>query len=344
MAKRVVVFGASGHTASCITLDLKKEGYDVVAVGRRQSDNGFFADFGIPYCSVDITKQSDFSLLPQNDVFAIVDYAGILPSHMEGYHPEMYISSIVHGTFNVLEYARKVGAKRFVFPQTLFDIHHLFGSKVPIPSDAERRVPKGDHAMYVIAKNMAVDMIDHYYSEFGIKRFIFRMSRIYLYLPTPYQYQDGKKFLVSDRYMIYRAMKGMDIEIWGDKNRLLETMCIRDLEQLIRCALTADCDGGIYNVGSGGTTLEDRVRGIVDVFSPKDHPSKIIYRPDRPDGQQFVLDFSKATRELGYHPKYKWIDYLEDFKKEMTLQRFHKLQGYERDYFDLNSWNGTLAL
>ena len=344
MNKKVIVFGATGHTASCVALDLKNAGYDVLAVGRRESDNGFFADFGIPYYSVDITDSNAFKTLPQGNVFAIVHYAGILPSHMDGYHPELYISSIVQGTFNVLEYARQVGAERFVFPQTLFDIHHLFGSKIPIPADAERRVPRGDHAMYVIAKNMAVDMIEHYYAEFGIKRFIFRMSRIYLYLPTPFQYQDGKKFLVSDRYMIYRAMKGLDIEMWGDRDRILETMCIRDLEQLIRCALTADCDGGIYNVGSGGTTLEERVRGIIEVFSPKDHPSKIIHCPDKPDGQQFVLDYSKGTIELGYRPKYKWIDYLLDFKKEMELQRFHKLQGYESDYFDLERWDGSLTL
>ena len=333
--KRVIVFGATGNLGANISIYLHNIGYEVIAVGHRKNDNGFFADHGIKYYSVDIEKESDFKILPVDNIYAVLHFAGMLPAVMEGFSATPYIQSIIQGTLNVLEYTRMVGADRIIFPQTLFDIHHLFGSKTPIPADSQRQVPEGDHWMYVIAKNAACDMIEHYYNNFGIKRFIFRLSRIYLYHPNPYTFTDGKKVLVSDRALIYKAIKGEPIEVWGDPYRVLETISIYDFLRIIEKALVAVVGGGIYNVGSGGTTLEERVRGIVDVFSPKNNKSEISYCPEKPNGTQFVLDITKTKLELGYEPKFSWYDYLVKFKKEMEIQPFAKLWGREEDYYKL---------
>lgn len=333
--KRIIVFGATGNLGANISMHLHKLGYDVIPVGHRKNDNGFFSDHGMPYYSVDIENEAEFSKLPQYDVYAVLHFAGMLPAAMKGFSATPYVQSIIQGTLNVLEYTRKVGAERIIFPQTLFDIHHLFGTKVPIPADSLRKVPEGDHWMYVIAKNAACDILEHYYKEYGIKRFIIRLSRIYLYHPNPYTYTDGKKVLVSDRALIYRAIKGEPIEIWGDPNRLLETISIYDFLQIIEKTLIADVDGGIYNVGAGGTTLEERVRGIVDVFSEIGNKSEITYRPEKKNCTQFVLDIQKTIFELGYQPKYNWHDYLVKFKEEMETQPFAKLWGREEDYYQL---------
>jgi UDP-glucose 4-epimerase len=331
--KKVVVFGATGNLGANISMHLHKIGYDVIPVGHRKNDNGFFAEHGMPYYSVNLENEEEFAQLPQDNIYAVLHFAGMLPAVMKGFSATPYVQSIIQGTLNVLEYTRKVGAERILFPQTLFDIHHLFGTKVPIPADSQRQVPEGDHWMYVIAKNAACDMIEHYYKEYGIKRFIIRLSRIYLYHPNPYTYTDGKKVLVSDRALIYKAMKGEPIEIWGDPNRLLETISVYDFLQIIEKALVADVEGGIYNVGSGGTTLEERVRGIVDVFCPADRKSEITYKPEKQNCTQFVLDIKKTVFELGYEPKYSWKDYLLRFKKEMEEQPFRKIWGVESDYY-----------
>lgn len=333
MKKRVIVFGATGTLGANIATHLHRLGYEIVAVGHRKSDNGFFADFGIPYFSVDISKPDEFEKLPLQNYYAVVHFAGALPASMKGYDATLYISSIIQGTYNVLEFARKVNADRFVFPQSLFDISYLFGTKTPIPAESLRKAPlDGDHAMYVIAKNAAVDMIEHYYKIYGLKRFIFRLSRIYLYHPNPYTYTDGEKVMISDRYLIYKAIKGEKIEIWGDPDRLLETICVKDFLQIIEKSLTADVDGGIYNVGSGGSTLKERIEAIVEVFSPENNKSEIIYCPEKRNAQQFVLDITKTCKELGYFPQFSWKDFLYDFKKDMQEQPFAKLWGKEEDY------------
>lgn len=331
--KKIVVFGATGHLGTHIAVHLKSLGYEVFAVGHRKNDNGFFAERGMEYFSVDISNKDDFSKLPEKDIYAVVHFAGMLPASMKGYDPYPYVNSIVLGTLNVLEYTRKVKADRIVFPQSLFDISYLFGSKEPIPADSLRKAPlAGDHALYVIAKNAAVDMINHYYETYGLKRFILRLSRVYMYDPNPYTFTDGRKTLISDRFFIYQAMKGEDIQIWGDPDRLLETCCVKDFLQIVEKALVADCDGGLYNIGSGGSTLEERVRAIVEVFNPADRKSKITYAPEKPSAQQFVLDISKTRKELGYEPGYSWKDYLYDFKRDMEEQPFGQLWGYEKDF------------
>ena len=331
--KKVIVFGATGTLGVHISLHLKTLVYAVIIEKKKKNDNGFFSDFDIPYYSVNIEKQKEFDILPQDNVYAVLHFAGKLPATMEGFNASIYIQSIIQGTLNVLEYTRNCGAERILFPQTLFDVHYLFGTKVPIPADSLRKIPCGDHWMYVIAKNAAVDMIEHYYKDYGLKRFILRLSRIYLYHPNPYTYRDGKKVLVSDRLLIYKAMRGEDIEIWGDPNRLLETICIDDFLQIIEKALCADVDGGIYNVGSGGSTLEERIRGIVEVFSPPSHFCKIKYCPEKQNSTQFVLDIRKTINELGYEPRYSWKDYLLKFKEAMDVQPFAKIWGREEDYY-----------
>lgn len=337
MNRRVIVFGATGHLGAHIALHLHQLGYEVIAVGHRKSDNGFFEDYHIPYYSVDISNIIDFEKLPTESIYAIVHFAGILPAGEADFdNATPFISSIIQGTYNVLEYSRRVHADRIVFPQTLFDVHHLFGSPIPISADSERKVPMdSDHTMYVIAKNAAVDMIEKYYYTHGIKRFILRLSRVYLYKPNPFTLTNGKKTMVSDRLMIYQAMQGKNLCVWGDPNRILETCAIGDFLQIVEKCLIANCDGGIYNIGSGGSTLEERVRGIAEVFAPEGKTLSVTYDPSKPSGTQFVLDYSKTTRELGYRPKYTWKSYLKEFKEEMVSQRFAKLWGREEDYITI---------
>lgn len=331
--KTILVFGATGKLGAYISLHFHKLGYRVIAVGRRKNDNGFFADYNIPYYSADITDSESLEKLPVEHVDMVAHFAGVLPANMKGYNGSLYIDSVIKGTYNILEFIRNRNIPKIIFPQSLFDVSYLFGTKTPIPADAEKRPPlDGDHAMYVIAKIAAVQMIEHYYKVYGIKRFILRLSRVYVYHPNPYTYTDGKKVMVSDRLLMRKAEQGDPIEIWGDPNRLLETCCVEDFLQIVEKCAESPLDGGLYNIGSDGSTLDERIHAIVDVFSPAGHKSVITYAPEKRSATQFVLDISKTKSELGYEPHYSWKDYCEWFVQERKAQRFAKLWGTEEDY------------
>ncbi len=331
--KVVVVFGATGNLGAYSAVYLKEQGYDVVAVGRRASDNGFFATMGIPYYSVDIKRRDSFKCLPKSDVFAVVHFASTLPSRYE-FDPQDMFESITIGTLHVLEWMLTVNCKKIIFPQTPSDMANYHNKPGLIPSDAHRHFPlTGDHAVYTIAKNAAVDLMEHYRAEFGIKFFALRFFTIYQYHPNPYHYADFKRRMMPYRMLMDRASKSLPIEIWGDCKKAKEMVYIKDFVRLVQCCVESEKDGGCYNVGNGWqVTLEEQILGIIEVFSPADNKSKVIYCPEKPDPLQNAFDVTKTFEELNYRPKYSYLDQLRDFKHEMETEPFAKLWGTKEDY------------
>ena len=336
MAKTIVLFGATGLVGAYTAMALKKNGYDVIAVGRRKNDNGFFVNNGMNYVSVDIKNKEDLQKLPQNNVFAVFHFAGAMPAHMKGYNPYEYLNSNITGTLNVLEYARNARVNKFIFSQSVSDVLYLGGTTHPIPADSEMHHPlKGDHAVYSISKNAAVGLIRHYEAEYGITAYILRLPTIYAYHPNPYYFVDGKKKWLGYRFLMKKAKKGEPIEIWGNPQNQKEFVYVDDFTQLCECCLKSG-KGGIYNVGNDfPISFGEQLKIMIDVFAENDKKSELSYRPEMPSSPQFILDISNAKRDLGYAPKYDCRKAFEAFKKEERLQRFKILWGTESDYDSL---------
>jgi len=329
--KKVIIFGATGNTGAYLVEhfveNLDRQEFEVIAVGRKQTD--FFTKQGIAYYRVDITDSQQFAVLPTDNIHAVINLAAMLPAYMEGYKPEQYIQTNIVGAFNVLEYCRKNHADRILYPQTEGDLSGYWGKEILLKPDLPRKFSfNSDHALYVIAKNTAVDMIENYHQQYGIKRFIFRMPTIYAYTPNQYFYVNGIKKVLAYRHLMNRAMAGESIEMWGDPTKAKDVVYVRDWCQMLCKAVTVDRDRGFYNVGTGtAVTLREQIEGMIQVFSPKDKKSVIIPCPDKPDSREFIMDISNARVELGYEPQYYYLDYLKDFKQEMELNRFKELRG-----------------
>ncbi len=98
---------------------------------------------------------------------------------------------------------------------------------------------------------------------------------------------------------------------------------VKDFCQMLFKALFVDRKFGHYNVGTGiGTSLLDQIQGIIEVFGENDKKSKIIYKPEKNNAPQYIMDIEPAIKELGYKPQYNYIEMLKDLKREMKLKRF----------------------
>lgn len=327
--KKIVLFGATGNTgmyfADYCLKHLDKSQYEIIAVGRKSTD--WFKKNGIPYYQVDIRNGEDFDKLPQTNIHAVVNMAGLLPAYLKEYDPFKYIDTNVTGGMRILEYARKTGADRVLYAQTWAEMAGYWGKEEVLSPKMERKLCyTGDHAFYAITKSMIVEAMKHYQEEFSIKSFVFRLPNIYLYNPERYYYVDCVKKPIAYRYMIDKAINGEDIEMWGNPDAFKDIVYVKDFCQMVFKAVFAEVNGGTYNVGTGKkTTLHQQIEGIVKVFSPKDKPSKIIERPEKPTFTSFVMDIENAKNELGYIPQYDYIAYLEDYKREMEENRFDGL-------------------
>lgn len=330
MKKKIIIFGATGNVGSYLTKYCSEyfdaEEYEIVASGRRETT--CFEQFGVKYCQVDICKEEDFSKLPQENVHAVMLLAAEIPSYMDEYDPKKYINSNIVGAFNVLEYCRKAKADRILYTTTVFDISlYAEYNHVLDPGLPRNFSYKGDHAVYVITKNTAIELIEHYFEEYGLKKFIFRLPTIYSYSPYQYYFPQGIKTLRPVYCMIDQAIKGEPIELWGDPGYAKDMVHVYDFSQMLCKAVEVDRDSGFYNIGTGiPITLEEQIKTIIDVFSPKEQPSEIIYCPEKKSSGGFLMDITNAKIELGYEPLYSCRKLFEDYKYEMGIDRFKELR------------------
>lgn len=317
--KKIVIFGASGDTGRYLVNYFIEKGYgdeyEIIASGTKDID--YFDKLGIVYYPVDITKKEAFSVLPK-DVYAVIDLAGLMPARMKGYEPQRYIDVNITGTLNILEYCRENHADRILFAQSFGDIKDHAETHLVLHPDMPRNFSfKSDHTIYVMAKNFAVDMIRNYHEMYGLKSFIFRLPTIYLWSPIDTFYVDGKIRKIGYRLLIDKATAGETIEIWGDKSRLKDMVYVKDFCQMLYKACFVKRDRGYYNVGTGiGTSLEDQIRGMCDVFGSDGKKSELVERPDLPNAPQYIMDITAAVNELGYCPEYDYIKALKDMKME----------------------------
>ena len=329
---KIVVFGATGGIGAYTIMHLWETGqFELVAVGHRKNDNGFFESKKIPYYSIDIANYKSFEVLPKENVSAVINLAGVLPAI--DYNPRSFISSFTMGQLNVLEYMQEVGCKKIIFAQTPADLWYLQNTKKAMPADAQRSFPPStDHSIYTIAKNAAIDITEYYHNTFGIQWIALRFFNVYMYNPNPYYHVDGVRRMISFRLLMEKAKKGEDIEVWGDPKRSKEMLYVKDLARLIEQCISNDNACGIYNVGSlKQISLEEQIDGIIEIFT-ENRKSKKVYRPDKPDALFNHLDITKTERDLGYKPKFSYRDWLLDFKEEERLNRFEKLWGNRSDY------------
>jgi UDP-glucose 4-epimerase len=246
---------------------------------------------------------------------------------MDNYQPRKYVDSIIIGAYNVLEYCRKTKVDRIIYTQTVFDVSSYSHDIILKPNLAKCFSYMGDHAMYVISKNAALEFIEHYHQEYGLKKFIFRLPTIYCYSPYQYYFPNGVKTMRPIYQMINKAKNSETLEVWGDPKYAKDMVHVNDFSQMLCKAVEVNREEGYYNVGTGiPVTLEEQVNTIVDEFSPKENPSQIIFCPDKPSTGGFLMDITNAKEELGYEPQYNCRKLLEDFKKEMELNKFKELR------------------
>ncbi len=324
--KKIVVFGASGDTGKyLVDYFIKEKGYlsefEIIASGTKDTD--FFQKINVPYIKVDITQKEQFNKLP-SEIYAVIDLAGAMPARMKGYNPQKYIDVNIIGSLNILDYCRKNNADRILFTQSFGDIKDWGEEYLVLNPYMPRKFSyTSDHTVYVLTKNFAVDLIENYHEMYGLKNFIFRLPTIYLYSPIDKYYVDGKERKIGYRILIDKAIAGETIEIWGDKTRKKDMVYVKDFCQMLYKATFINKAKGYYNVGTGiGTTLEDQIKGIVEVFGKPGQKSPIVERPDMANAPQYIMDITAAINDLDYKPKYNYLDMLKDMKLEMQLNRF----------------------
>ena len=326
----IAVLGASGFIGTYLVDELIKEGKEVLACGRNEDAKTYYEKNNIIFEKVDIACKNDFDRLKKYDIDSVVLLAALLPANVKEDNVYNYINTNVIGTVNTLEFCRKNDVETIIFTTTYADVQNKWSDVEPITEETIRDYKyTGDHSVYVFSKNMATDLIKHYSDKYGLRGVVFRLPPVYGVGPHSCIYVDGKKYVSGFQIFIEKAMAGEEIEIYGDHNIFRDVVYVKDVVRGIILAIDNINTKGLYNMGSGvKLTLKKQVEDIVEMFSPLDNKSKIIYRRDRPNNSKsYVLDISKAKNDFGYVPQYAdFKKLLEDYKEELRMDRFEHLK------------------
>lgn len=321
----IIVIGGSGFIGSYLVEKLLAEHEEVVLTGRNPKIMKYYKGKNVKFIELNMENAEDYLKLPTKNVSGVVLLAGLLPANVRDYNIYQYIDVNVRGTINTLEYCRKNNIKKLISTTTYADVQNLWSKDRAITEEDKRDFNyTGDHAVYVISKNAAGDIIEHYNQEYGMQGCIFRLPMVYGVGPHGSIYVDGVLKKSGIQTFIDKAIKGEDIEIWGDAQLERDIVYVKDVVQAIYKALKSQNAKGLYNMTSGQTiTLEEQVKVIIDLFT-QDKPSKIVYKPENKNtGNSFLFSIEKAYKDFGYSPEYK--DYrvmMEDYRDEMIKHSY----------------------
>jgi UDP-glucuronate 4-epimerase len=229
--------------------------------------------------------------------------AGVRPSLAE---PLLYAETNINGTLNLLELARALRVKQFVFgsSSSVYGIN----AKVPFSEDDPIRQPISPYA----ATKGAGELICHTYSHlYGIRSVCLRFFTVYGARQRPDLAIHKFAKLIQD---------GRPIPVFGDGKTRRDYTYIDDIIAGVRAAI--DYEGSDYEVFNLGESQTVELNELISLLEKElDQRAVIDRQPLQPgDVPQTYADITKARRLLGYDPQTKIEEgirrFVEWFRRE----------------------------
>jgi dTDP-glucose 4,6-dehydratase len=239
--------------------------------------------------------------------------------------PEPVLRTNLHGTFNLLEAARRLRVPRFVHVST----DEVYGS-LEAPREATEDYPMNPSSPYSASKAGSDLLVRSYFVTYKLPVVITRASNNY----GPYQFPEKLIPL-----MIANAFEDRPLPVYGDGLQVRDWLYVDDHCRGILAVLRQGREGEIYNIG-GNRSLPnlDVVRRVLDLTGKPE--SLIQYVTDRPGhDRRYALSSEKIMRETAWQPRVNFESGLArtiDWYRTNRAWVEHVRSGEYRFYYERN--------
>lgn len=334
----IIVIGATSFMGVHTVAELVNHGCEVMVTGRNNKFKEHYAKTGVQYVNLDLDCADDFEKLPKKNIEGVILLAGLLPANApvnldEDENAADYFRINVIGTINCLEYCRKNGIKRVISTCSYADVRGAWSATQRITEEEPRDfIYTGDHAVYVISKNAANDVMEYYNQQHGMKNAVFRFPTVFGITPHMSLYVNGEMRKSGFQIFMEKAENAEDITIFGNPKMIRDVAYVKDVAHAFYLAIKSEKTYGLYNMtAGGGVTLQEQAEVMRDVFGPADgRKSRIIYKPEIPNNTpSYLFSMEKAKQDFGFEPKFKtYRQMMEDFKQDWDNNLYRELFKY----------------
>jgi len=224
------------------------------------------------------------------DADGIVNFAAESSVDRSIDEPDAFIQTDIHGTFVLLEAARRHGSARFLQIST----DEVYGNVPEGSSDENGRL--NPSSPYSASKAGADLLVGAYQATYHVPAMITRTTNNF----GPNQYTEKAIPL-----FVTNALEGLPLPVYGDGHQSREWLFVADHCDALELVMERGEPGETYNVGSGfeleNLELAHRILALTD------RPTSLVeHVEDRPGhDRRYAVDSTKLRR-LGWQPGHEF--------------------------------------
>ena len=283
-----IVTGGAGFIGSNLVDRLVENGHKVIVIDNfvsgKKSNLSHQSKKNVKIVKLDISNNKKLGKYFKgvNYVFHLAGLAEIIPSIK---NPRKYLINNTLGTLNVLEAAKKVKIKKFIYAAS----SSCYGIPKKIPTKETEKIDT-KHP-YAFSKFLGEETVIKYANLFKMPNISCRFFNVY----GPRLNTNGQYGAVFSNFLIQKK-KRKPLTIVGNGKQTRDFIHVDDLTNVFIKLAKSNLKNKIYNLGSGKETSINKIASIIG--------GKKIFIPTRPgDPDRSCANISKIKKDINWKPK-----------------------------------------
>ena len=285
---KVLVTGGAGFIGSHVIDLLLENGYEVVVVDNLSSGRAANLNPKAKFYRLDI-RDSELARVFETEQPDFVSHHAAQVDVRRSVADPVYDASVnVLGSINVLECARKVPVKRFIYISTGGAV---YGEPEYLPCDENH--PIHPICQYGASKHIVEHYLFMYQWMYGMNYTVLRYPNVY----GPRQDPHGEAGVVA--IFTGKMVQGEPVVINGDGEQTRDFLFVGDCARANLLALRVEHENGLYNLATGqATSINEIYQTLKDITH---YPREAEYGPAKlGETRHIYLTADKAGKHLGW--------------------------------------------